>query len=183
VSKFAQLEYKFSSPEHGRTIMTGLLANYPRRFDLWSISLDLEIKQGEKDVIRCLTRLIQLMEDGCSSEYSRIKCRRRRRSSFLRNGCSGKRKVAVRRELKMSKDVLRSTSRGCLRSVRIIVSVIVNLLGPGFGAFVISTTSPIVKHDVELSLLWTDARQLIYIDAQILQAWSTFVGLNPRIHH
>jgi rRNA biogenesis protein RRP5 len=54
VSKFAQLEFKFSSPEHGRTIMTGLLANYPRRFDLWSVLLDLEIKQGETDVIRRL---------------------------------------------------------------------------------------------------------------------------------
>lgn len=52
VSKFAQMEFKFSSPEHGRTIMTGLLANYPRRFDLWSVFLDLEIKQGEPGVIR-----------------------------------------------------------------------------------------------------------------------------------
>ena len=52
VSKFAQLEFKYSSPEHGRTIMTGLLANYPRRFDLWNIFLDLEIKQGESAVIR-----------------------------------------------------------------------------------------------------------------------------------
>lgn len=54
VSKFAQLQFKFSSPEHGRTIMTGLLANYPRRFDLWSVFLDLEIKQGEPAVIRRL---------------------------------------------------------------------------------------------------------------------------------
>ena len=52
VSKFAQMEFKFSSAEHGRTIMTGLLANYPRRFDLWSVFLDLEIKQGEMDIIR-----------------------------------------------------------------------------------------------------------------------------------
>jgi rRNA biogenesis protein RRP5 len=52
VSKFAQLEFKFSSPEHGRTIMTGLLANYPHRFDLWNVFLDLEIKQGEADVVR-----------------------------------------------------------------------------------------------------------------------------------
>ena len=52
VSKFAQLEFKFSSPEHGRTIMTGLLANYPRRLDLWSVFLDLEIKQGDQDATR-----------------------------------------------------------------------------------------------------------------------------------
>ena len=54
VSKFAQMEFKFSSPEHGRTIMTGLLANYSRRFDLWSVFLDLEIKQNECDIIRCI---------------------------------------------------------------------------------------------------------------------------------
>ena len=52
VSKFAQMEFKFSSPEHGRTIMTGLLANYPRRFDLWSVFIDLEIKEDEADSIR-----------------------------------------------------------------------------------------------------------------------------------
>jgi len=46
------LEIKFSSPEHGRTIMTGLLANYPRRLDLWSVFLDLEIKQGDQDATR-----------------------------------------------------------------------------------------------------------------------------------
>ena len=46
------MEFKFSSPEHGRTIMAGLLANCPRRFDLWSVFLDLEIKQGEFGVIR-----------------------------------------------------------------------------------------------------------------------------------
>jgi len=46
------MEFKFLSAEHGRTIMTGLLANYPRRFDLWSVFLDLEIKQGETDIIR-----------------------------------------------------------------------------------------------------------------------------------
>src|SRR5271170_7541492 len=66
VSKFAQLEFKYSSPEHGRTIMTGLLANYPRRFDLWSIFLDLEIKQGEPAVIRYFAlRCSSLTLDDC----------------------------------------------------------------------------------------------------------------------
>jgi rRNA biogenesis protein RRP5 len=32
--------------------MTGLLANYPRRFDLWSVFIDLEIKEDEADSIR-----------------------------------------------------------------------------------------------------------------------------------
>jgi rRNA biogenesis protein RRP5 len=57
VSKFAQLEFKSGSPEHGRTIMTGLLANYPRRFDLWSIFLDLEIRQQDVAVVRYTSHL------------------------------------------------------------------------------------------------------------------------------
>lgn len=32
--------------------MTGLLANYTRRFDLWNVFIDLEIKQNEVSVIR-----------------------------------------------------------------------------------------------------------------------------------
>jgi len=56
VSKFAQLEFKCGSPEHGRTIMTGLVANYPRRFDIWNIFLDLEIKQNDPAVIRYVLR-------------------------------------------------------------------------------------------------------------------------------
>jgi rRNA biogenesis protein RRP5 len=32
--------------------MTGLLANYPRRFDLWNVFLDMEIKQSETSMIR-----------------------------------------------------------------------------------------------------------------------------------
>jgi rRNA biogenesis protein RRP5 len=62
VSKFAQLEFKFTSPEHGRTIMTGLLANYPRRFDLWSVFLDLEIKQGDQDLTRYRLSIIEINE-------------------------------------------------------------------------------------------------------------------------
>lgn len=61
------MEFKLSSPEHGRTIMTGLLANYPRRFDLWSVFLDLEIKQGESDMIRYIIPMEMLMID----DYSR----------------------------------------------------------------------------------------------------------------
>ena len=71
VSKFAQLEFKFSSPEHGRTIMTGLLANYPRRFDLWSVFLDLETKQGEVDIIRYSPNGFGLTTDASSREFLR----------------------------------------------------------------------------------------------------------------
>ena len=55
-SKFAQLE--FNSPigeaERGRTIFETLLSQWPKRLDLWNVLLDLEIKQGDKEVVRRL---------------------------------------------------------------------------------------------------------------------------------
>lgn len=55
-SKFAQLEFKSSAglPERGRTIFEGLINSFPKRVDLFNILLDLEIKQGDKDIIRAL---------------------------------------------------------------------------------------------------------------------------------
>ena len=55
-SKFAQLEFTSSNgdPERGRTVFETLLAQWPRRLDLWNVLLDLEIKQGDQDVIRRL---------------------------------------------------------------------------------------------------------------------------------
>ena len=44
-TKFAALEFRSSNgdPERGRTIFEGLLATYPKKFDLWNQLLDLEI--------------------------------------------------------------------------------------------------------------------------------------------
>ena len=55
-SKFAQLEFTSSNgdPERGRTLFETLLAKWPKRLDLWNVLLDLEMKQGEKEVIRRL---------------------------------------------------------------------------------------------------------------------------------
>ena len=46
-SKFAQLEFTSSNgdPERGRTVFETLLAQWPKRLDLWNVLLDLEIKQ------------------------------------------------------------------------------------------------------------------------------------------
>jgi len=61
ISKFAQLEFKFGSPEKGRTIFETLLGNYPKRVDMWLIYLDLEIKAGQQDIIKHLfERVISL---------------------------------------------------------------------------------------------------------------------------
>jgi hypothetical protein len=51
--------------------MTGLLANYPRRFDLWSVFLDLETKQGEVDIIRYSPNGFGLTTDDSSREFLR----------------------------------------------------------------------------------------------------------------
>lgn len=55
-SKFAQLEFTSPNgdPERGRTLFETLLAQWPKRLDLWNVLLDLEIKQGDKEVVRRL---------------------------------------------------------------------------------------------------------------------------------
>ncbi|KAI9785381.1 MAG: rRNA biogenesis protein rrp5 [Geoglossum umbratile] len=53
-SKFAQLEFKCrgGDPERGRTIFEGLLTTFPKRLDIWSVLLDLEVKQGDQEQVR-----------------------------------------------------------------------------------------------------------------------------------
>ncbi|PQE33437.1 rRNA biogenesis rrp5 protein [Rutstroemia sp. NJR-2017a WRK4] len=52
--KFAALEFhsENGSPERGRTIFEGVLAKWSKRLDIWSQLLDLEIKGGDKSIIR-----------------------------------------------------------------------------------------------------------------------------------
>ncbi|TAQ85094.1 hypothetical protein B7494_g6580 [Chlorociboria aeruginascens] len=52
--KFAALEFHSASgsPERGRTMFEGLLATFPKRLDIWNQLLDLEVQQGDVDVIR-----------------------------------------------------------------------------------------------------------------------------------
>jgi rRNA biogenesis protein RRP5 len=52
ISKFAQLEFKHGEPERGRTIFEGIMTTYPKRIDLWSIYVDMEIKVGDVAVVR-----------------------------------------------------------------------------------------------------------------------------------
>ncbi|PLB51121.1 nucleic acid-binding protein [Aspergillus steynii IBT 23096] len=55
-SKFGQLEFRSSNGdvERGRTVFEGLLSSFPKRIDLWSILLDLEIKTGDAEQVRRL---------------------------------------------------------------------------------------------------------------------------------
>ena len=48
ISKFAQLEYKLGEPERGKTLFEGMVDSHPKRWDLWSIYVDMEA--GQKDV-------------------------------------------------------------------------------------------------------------------------------------
>ncbi|CAL1695136.1 unnamed protein product [Somion occarium] len=54
ISKFAQLEYKFGDPERGKTIFEGIVDSHPKRWDLWSIYVDMEASQGDIASIRNL---------------------------------------------------------------------------------------------------------------------------------
>ncbi|SCU92882.1 LAME_0F01882g1_1 [Lachancea meyersii CBS 8951] len=48
VRKFAQLEFTKGDREQGRSLFEGLLADAPKRIDLWNVYVDQEIKGGEK---------------------------------------------------------------------------------------------------------------------------------------
>jgi rRNA biogenesis protein RRP5 len=54
MSKFAQLEFEFSSPERARTVFDGILLKYPKRLALFFVYLDKEIKFGSVKTARTL---------------------------------------------------------------------------------------------------------------------------------
>ncbi|KAI8646880.1 hypothetical protein BD408DRAFT_428276 [Parasitella parasitica] len=52
IVKFAQLEFKHGEAERGRTILEGVMSNYPKRLDLWNVYIDMEIKIGDDEMTR-----------------------------------------------------------------------------------------------------------------------------------
>ena len=46
ISKFGMLEFKFGQPENGRTMFEGIVTNFSKRMDIWSIYMDMEVKYG-----------------------------------------------------------------------------------------------------------------------------------------
>ena len=52
ISKFAQLEYKFGEPERGKTLFEGIVDSHPKRFDLWSVYMDMEATQNDIQSLR-----------------------------------------------------------------------------------------------------------------------------------
>ena len=61
IVKFILLEFNGGSAERGRTLMEGVLSQNPKRIDLWSVYVDMEIKVGEVQRARAiLDRIITL---------------------------------------------------------------------------------------------------------------------------
>jgi len=53
ISKCAQLEYQYGERERGKTIFEGIVDSHPKRYDLWSVYVDMEAKQRDIGSIRC----------------------------------------------------------------------------------------------------------------------------------
>ncbi|XP_072077832.1 rRNA biogenesis protein RRP5 isoform X2 [Arachis hypogaea] len=54
ISQAAIQEFKIGVPDRGRSLFEGILREYPKRTDLWSVYLDQEIQHKDADVIRAL---------------------------------------------------------------------------------------------------------------------------------
>ncbi|KAF8746795.1 S1 RNA binding domain [Rhizoctonia solani] len=52
ISTFARMEYKLGDPERGKTIFEGIVESHPKRNDLWSMYIDMEVSQGNAQSIR-----------------------------------------------------------------------------------------------------------------------------------
>jgi len=64
IVQYGNAEYEHGSNERARTIMEGVLANYPKRADLWHLYIDKEVKHGDTDSAR------QLMDRAVCLKFS-----------------------------------------------------------------------------------------------------------------
>lgn len=55
IANFAQLEYKLGDPERGKTVFEGIVDSHPKRWDLWSIYIDMEASQVNIASLRYVT--------------------------------------------------------------------------------------------------------------------------------
>ncbi|CAH0480696.1 unnamed protein product [Peronospora belbahrii] len=62
ILKYGQLLYEQAELDKARTIFEGILANYPKRIDLWNVYLDKEIKFGDIVLVRALFERLLAME-------------------------------------------------------------------------------------------------------------------------
>lgn len=38
------MEYRYGNFERGRTMFEGIISNYPKKLDIWSVYIDMELK-------------------------------------------------------------------------------------------------------------------------------------------
>ncbi|CAI5742333.1 unnamed protein product [Peronospora destructor] len=62
ILKYGQLLYEQAELDKARTIFEGIMANYPKRIDLWNVYLDKEIKFGDVALVRALFERLLAME-------------------------------------------------------------------------------------------------------------------------
>ncbi|KUF99434.1 hypothetical protein AM588_10010720 [Phytophthora nicotianae] len=62
ILKYGQLLYEQGELDKARTIFEGILANYPKRMDLWNVYLDKEIKFGDVALVRALFERLLAMD-------------------------------------------------------------------------------------------------------------------------
>ena len=61
-SKFAQIEFRYGEAERGKTMFETILANYPKRTDLWSVYADQLVKTGDLEAARALFKRMATLE-------------------------------------------------------------------------------------------------------------------------
>ena len=54
ISQFALLEYKHGDPERGKTLFEGIIDSHPKRWDMWSMYMDMEGAQRNIQSLRNL---------------------------------------------------------------------------------------------------------------------------------
>lgn len=52
ISRFAQLEYKYGDAERGKTLFEGIIDSHPKRWDMWSVYMDMEGTQNNIQSLR-----------------------------------------------------------------------------------------------------------------------------------
>ncbi|KAF8167718.1 hypothetical protein B0H34DRAFT_645870 [Crassisporium funariophilum] len=52
ISRFAQLEYKYGDAERGKTLFEGIVDSHPKRWDMWSVYMDMEATQSNIQSLR-----------------------------------------------------------------------------------------------------------------------------------
>jgi rRNA biogenesis protein RRP5 len=83
-TKFAQLEFKspHGDAERGRTIFEGLIAAWPKKWDLWDVYLNQEVARGDEENVRALFE-----------RMSRLKMKRRRAEGVFKRWVEWERSV------------------------------------------------------------------------------------------